>query len=91
MMTIDWLSSIRQYKNVLRLGLPICNIISRITEVVLLGEYFFNSVPFYDMNSLIQLPLSVVMQSAVLNSFNGEELLGEDGLFGEVFFGLNAS
>ena len=49
------------------------------------------SVPFYDMNSLIQLPLSVVMQSAVLNSFNGEELLGEDGLFGEVFFGLNAS
>ena len=51
----------------------------------------FFSVPYYDMNNLIQLPLSVVMQSAVLNSFNGEELLGEDGLFGEVFFGLNAS
>ena len=93
-MTIDWLSSVRQYKNVLRLGLPICNIITMIIKVVLFGEYFFNknfSVPFYDINSLIELPLSVVMQSAVLSSFNGEELLGEDGLFGEFFFGLNAS
>ena len=88
-MTIDWLSSVRQYKNVLRLGLPICNIITMIIKVVLLGEYF--SVPFYDINSLIELPLSVVMQSAVLSSFNGDELLGEDGLFGEFFFGLNAS
>ena len=89
-MTIDGLSSVRQYKNVLRLGLPICNIIIRIIKVVLLGECFFN-VPFYDIYSLIELPLSVVMQSAVLSSFNGEELLGEDGLFGEFFFGLNAS
>ena len=71
-----------------------------IIKVVLFGEYFFNKktylelnvfMPFYDINSLIELPLSVVMQSAVLSSFNGEELLGEDGLFGEFFFGLNAS
>ena len=38
-----------------------------------------------------QIPLSVVMQSDVLISFKGEELLGDDGLVGELFFGLCAS
>ena len=88
MVTIYRFSGVWQYKNMLRFGLPIYNINSSIKKSEGLKS---NKIQWRKMVILHQIPFSVVMQSDVLISFKGEELLGDDGLVGELFLGLCAS